>query len=285
LKTNRRTPLILTLIVLIISTAACLGGIFWKPLYRDNPFISSVWLGNDMITLLLAIPLMIIAVILSFNKSRKATLIWAGILWYMIYNYIFYMYGTSFNKLFLLYVLIVILSSVAFILLFIDLSKDSKIRDVFQNTKLPLKRIIGFMIFFAGFIGLMWVSTSILFIFTNEVPLGIIQSGHSTAVVFATDLTFLVSPLIMGVILLWKRESSGYILSTIIMVKSLLYPFVLLAGGILAYKRTGIWDSFTPAYLVLGLGCYLCLFSLLKGLSNTPVPDKNSKKEPPAGDS
>ncbi len=59
---------------------------FFDGLYQDNDFVNRVWLGNDIITLLLAIPIMIISLSLTIKGSFKATFIWLGTLWYMIYN-------------------------------------------------------------------------------------------------------------------------------------------------------------------------------------------------------
>ena len=66
----------LTVIVIILSTIASIGGIFIDNLYQDNDFVNSAWLGNDIITLLLTIPLMIISLSLKIKGSFKANFIW-----------------------------------------------------------------------------------------------------------------------------------------------------------------------------------------------------------------
>jgi hypothetical protein len=73
--------------------------------------------------------------------------------------------------------------------------------------------------------------------------LGFILAGEAPpfemTIVFATDLSFLVSVLIFSAILLWKKNIWGFILAAMIMFKGLLYPMVLMIGGAFAYFKTG----------------------------------------------
>ena len=264
MKSLYRIPIILSKIIIVLTVIASLGGIFANNIYRDNELVKAVWLGNDIVTLFVAIPIMIGALFFSLRNSLKARLIWMGTLWYMVYNYIFYMYGTAFNKLFLLYVIIFTLSIYALILALMKIDIKSFKQKISFN--IPVKWISSYMLFFAIMIGGLWIAQSLSFVFTSKVPLGITQTGNPSGVVFATDLSLLVSTLIVGAILLLKREVWGYIISIISLTKCLLYPFVLVIGGIIAYQRTGSWDSLTPLYILLWIGSLLSYIYLLKGI-------------------
>jgi len=264
MKSLYRISIILSKIIIVLTVIASLGGIFANNIYRDNELVKAVWLGNDIVTLFVAIPIMIGALFFSLRNSLKARLIWMGTLWYMVYNYIFYMYGTTFNKLFLLYVIIFTLSIYALILALMKIDIKSFKKNISSN--IPVRWISSYMLFFAIMIGGLWIAQSLSFVFTSEVPLGITQTGHPSGVVFATDLSLLVSTLIVGAILLLKREVWGYIISIISLTKCLLYPFVLVIGGIIAYQRTGSWDSLTPLHILLWIGSLLSYIYLLKGI-------------------
>ena len=255
----------------LLALLASVGGLFLKDLYQDVAFINQVWFGNDIITLFLAIPLLLISTFLS-RRFYKARFLWLGTLWYMIYNYFFYVFGASLNKLFLVHVLILILSSYAFILLITSLDKMKISEALLDNSRVPFKRIAVYLIFFGLFIGSLWIKMSLDYVITGIIPVGISQTGHKAAVVFGTDLTLLVSPLIVGAVLLWNKNPWGLIISATLCVKGCLYPLVLALGGFLAYQKTGTYDPFTPAYLILGAGCLLCLLFLL-----LPLPIKNCK--------
>lgn len=264
----QKTTIILSVIIIILSTIASIGGIFLDGLYQDNDFINRVWLGNDIITLVLAIPLMVIALIHTVKGSFKAQFIWLGTLWYMIYNYLFYSFGAAFNKFFLLHIFIFIFSSYAFILALTSLNLVWLKSKLIDNVKIPFKRISAYLLLFGVFIGGMWIAMSINYVFSEKIPAGITQSGHSSAVVFATDLAFLVSLLIVGGLLLWRKNIWGYIISCFMMIKCVLYPLVLALGGLLAYQETRQYDPLTPGYIILGIGCFICLLYLLNGIED-----------------
>ena len=264
MKNIYKIPIILSIIVIVLAVIASFGGIVANNIYRDNEMVKAVWLGNDIVTLFIVIPVMIGALFFTLRHSLKAQLIWMGMLWYMVYNYIFYMYGTAFNKFFLLYVLIFTLSIYALILALMKI--DLKSLKQKMSSKIPVKWISSYMLFFAIMIGGLWIAQSLSFVFTDVVPVGITQTGHLSGVVFATDLSLLVSPLIVGAVLLLKREVWGYIISIISLTKCLFYPFVLVIGGMIAYQRTGTWDSLTPLYILLWVGSLLSYIYLLKGI-------------------
>ena len=264
MKNIYKIPIILSIIVIVLAVIASFGGIVANNIYRDNEMVKAVWLGNDIVTLFIVIPVMIGALFFTLRHSLKAQLIWMGMLWYMVYNYIFYMYGTAFNKFFLLYVLIFTLSIYALILALMKI--DLKSLKQKMSSKIPVKWISSYMLFFAIMIGGLWIAQSLSFVFTDVVPVGITQTGHLSGVVFATDLSLLVSPLIVGAVLLLKREVWGCIISIISLTKCLFYPFVLVIGGMIAYQRTGTWDSLTPLYILLWVGSLLSYIYLLKGI-------------------
>lgn len=237
----------LTVIVVFLSIIATVGGLVWDELYRDSELIKAVWFANDLITLFLALPLLLLAMHYALRGSLKAQLLWAGSLWYLIYNYVFYLYGAAFNSFFLLYILLFTLPVYTLVIVFSNMD-IALIKSSF-NVRTPTRAISIFLFFFAIALGAPWVAMVLGFIFTEQIP------PFEMTIVFATDLSFLVSVLIFSAILLWKKNPWGYILGAMIMFKGLLYPLVLMIGGTLAYYRTGTWDTFIPLYFVLWVLC------------------------------
>jgi hypothetical protein len=217
--------------------------------------ITAVWQGNDIVTLLIAIPLLLWSmsrINVSSQTSITDVLIWLGGLWYLIYNYVFYVYGAFFNVFFLGYVAIVIVSTTA--LLFGLIYVSTKVNQ-FQNNRQSFTSISNFMFGFASLLGMAWTFMAASYWFTQIVPIAITQTGHPTGVVFATDLIFLVFPLFLTAWFLRKGNKWAMLVTPIIMVKCCLYPFVFIAAGLLAYLNTGAYDVLTPIYLMLGAGC------------------------------
>ena len=244
---NLKTTVKLSLALACFAVIASLGGLFLSDLYRDSDTIKAVWFVNDLITLVLAVPILLATIYYAQKGSLKARLIWIGSLWYLLYNYVFYLYGAKFNNFFLLYVLLFALSVYALITAITNLDQAQVEKSIKERA--PYKAISGFLFFFAFALGMPWVAMTFGFIISGETP------PFEMTIVFATDLAFLVSVLIFSAILLWKNNTWGYILAAMIMFKGLLYPMVLIIGGAFAYLKTGVWDSFIPLYFFLWVLC------------------------------
>lgn len=262
---------VFTWIVFVAAMFLSFSGVFFNDLYRDNAFIKAVWRGNDVITLMIAAPLMLLSmrkVQANPHANAKFLFVWMGCLWYMIYNYIFYIYGAAFNVFFLGYVVIIIASSLGLLhglIAMKQLLNSLMTKPVLQAS---YKGISLFLLLFGLILGGMWVAIASTFLFSGNVPVAITQTGHPTGVVFATDLIFLVAPLITLSYYLGKKNKWAILFTPIILVKCSLYPFVFIVAGLLAYLETKTYDVLTPLYLLLGLGAAIMLVKLLGRFKN-----------------
>lgn len=257
----------LSIIIIILAIVVSAGGLFIGDLYQDNDFTKLAWFGNDLVTLFVAVPMMIISLLFSIRNSDKAKLIWMGSLWYMVYNYIFYLYGSAFNRFFLLYVALFTLSTYA--LIFALIKVDSKEISKKFNSKTPIKWISGYMIFFALLLGILWTVMSLSSIINGELPDQVIDTNHPTAVIFATDLSFLIPAIIVSAVLLWKRKSWGYVLAPIVLTKSVTYSIVLIVMSINAYIEVGEGDPFLVLWIVLSVACIVSLAFLMGNMKSS----------------
>jgi hypothetical protein len=257
---------VLTFFIALLASIASFAGLFMKGLYKDNDLVISAWQGKDIVTLFVVVPMMLVALFYLNRDSSKAKLFWMGSLWYMFYNYMFYMFGATFNTSFLLYVGLVILS--IYTLIFALIRTDPKELSQRFRIKTPVKWISGFMLTFAVLLGGMWTILSLSFIFTGQVHQSIAQTGHQTAVVFAVDLTLLIPPLVLAGILLWKKNPWGFVLSTIVLIKATAYGLVLIIMSIVSYFKIGIIDPFILLWFILTLGCIVCLGLLIGNMKN-----------------
>jgi hypothetical protein len=223
---------VLSIIIVVLSLISALGGIFLDNLYRDNTFVTSAWHGNDLITLFVAVPGLVAALLLMKRGSQRAQLVWLGMLDYMLYNFAFYLFGASFNRFFLLYVVLFALSIYA--LVFALLGIDVKAISQKFSTKTPVKFVGGYMLFVAIGLSTVYIAQSLGFVATGQVPQIVTKTGHPTSIVFALDLSLLIPALILGAIWLLKRQPWGYVLAAISTIKGATYTLVLTAGSIVA---------------------------------------------------
>ena len=242
-----------------------------EDLYRDNALVRTTWLGNDAVTLFLAVPILVAGMVLARRGSLKAQLIWMGALDYMLYNYAFYLFGAAFNAFFLIYAALLGLSIFALIFGLVNLDV-TRIRRRFSE-RTPVKWIGGYFLFVALGLSVVYLMQSIGFIVTGQLPAIVTMSGHPTNVVFALDLTLLIPWLVVGAMWLIKRKPWGYVIAGILSVKGPLYTLVLgvnsvlvMSAGLTETSELPLWGTLTALGLVAGA----LLFGNMKPTLNEP---------------
>ena len=253
---------VLSAIMALLMIVASCGGLLIDDLYRDNAFATSAWRGTDLATLVVAIPMLLVALAASLRGSLRGQLVWLGMLDYTLYNYAYYLFGTAFNRFFLLYVALFTLPILALIF---GLAKSDvqRIGEAFR-ARTPVKWIASYMLFVAVGIGGLWIAQSLSFVITGQVPQFIIKVAHPTSVVFALDLSLVVPFLVLGAIWLWQRRPWGYVLAATLNVKGAVYMLALAAVSVWA-ARSGFpeFSAELPLWGLLSLGFLAASCALL----------------------
>lgn len=266
---NLKPSFTLSVIISILAIVASVGGLIIPDLYKDNEFVKSAWFTNDLITLIVVVPLLITSLLFALKGSLRWQLVWIGMLGYMIYNFAFYLFGAAFNNLFLVYVALFSSSIAALILGLSNLNlNDIALR---FSPKTPVKVISIYILLIA--IMLFFVEMGMIsnYFQTGTLPETIKLTGHPTSIVFALDLSIVVPVSVVTAFLLWKRNIWGYVMGMIMLLKGFTYGLVLSVGtALLAYSPAfGKWDPLMPLYLVLVSGGFICSWAMLKNLKKT----------------
>lgn len=261
-KRKPEAAFVLTILIAVLATLASVGGLFIKGLYRDNLLVVSGWTGNDLATLLVAVPLLLAATIVARRGSRRAELIWLGMLDYMLYNYAFYLFGSAFNAFFPLYAALFTLS--IFALIFGLAALDVKSLSEGLREKTPVKTIAGFMAFVALGLSAAYIAQWIAFLSSGQLPPIIALTGHPTSVVFALDFSLVIPVFLLAATWLWRRQPWGYALATIATVKGAVYMLALSAAT-LTVVCSGASDDLSQLVLwgFIGAGCLIASSFLL----------------------
>jgi len=228
---NLRVAYALTVLAALAMTSVSAGGAFASQwLYRDNPLITATFRAQDVVTLAVAVPLLVVGLVLEMRGSLRGRVVWLGMLFYTMYGYLFYAVGAAFNVFFLLYVATFGLPLYA--LLFsaprIDLTE---LAGAMGGRAARVVAIVYMLIVTAG-LGLLWTGMSLSYLFTCAVPGPIVASGHPTGVVFAIDLVFIVPPMAMGAVWLIRRRAMGWVLAGVMSVGGAVYTLSLAAASI-----------------------------------------------------
>jgi hypothetical protein len=258
-----KSAYILSGIIAILALVQSLAGLLVNGVYRDNAWVTATWYGNDLITLVVALPVFVLALIYSVRGSMRAHLVWLAMLVYMLYNYSFYLLGAALNHLFLVYAALFSLSiqALVFSLPRVDALAFMRLFDA----KTPRRFIGGFLLAFSFLVAGMWISQSVIFSLSGQIPQIVVDSKHVTNLVAAIDLSSQVPFLFLSGIWIWQKRPWGYVLAAIMSIADCVYMLVLLAFSPFAAKANvpGAWD-FAPNWGILFLGCLVCCVLLYK---------------------
>jgi hypothetical protein len=227
-----RIPHWLTVILAGVMLAQALSGLLFANLYQDLEPIRTGWLGNDVVTLVCAVPLLLVGSVRARQGSIRGLLLWVGLLWYALYNYAFYLLGTALNVHFSLYVAAVLLAVVILARLLTTIDARA-VAASFRSTLHV--RLIGGSLATVGFaLAAVWLGMWAAHVFlAHPLPAG----PEVFRLVAALDLTLMVPTLTLGGLLLWRRHVWGFTIATAASVQAALYLIVLSVNAAVAIGR------------------------------------------------
>ena len=264
-QTAQQTACRLSWIVAGLQALQSAAGLLVHNLYRDNALVAASWWGNDLVTLVGATPLLVAALIGARRGSRRARLVWMGMLAYSLYNAAFYLFGAAFNSLFLVYAAVFTLSG--FALLFGLLSIDVNQIEKQMAGRLPRRVVGGFMVGVALLLGGFYTAQWLQYVLTGTVPAVLDAVGIHTNLIAALDLSMVVSVGLLGGVWLWRRRPWGYVVAVLWTVKGSVYMAALSAATTTTILL-GPADDATQLLLwvPIGVGCLGASLVLLNGL-------------------
>lgn len=263
----RKTERIFSFILVALMMLQSLTGLLYQHLYRDVPWVKLTWLGNDLVTLIIVVPILFISILRVKNQSQRAMMLWLGTIGYGIYNYAFYLFGASLNMFFPLYVLAFVVSIITII---ISLSNRSigYFIDGFKN-QTPVRAIGAYYVFVALCLSMVWLGMWFAYIFYGQ-PTPV--DTEAFKLVAALDTTIMVPSLLVGGVFLWKRNRWGFVISCIAGVQSSLYLLVLtINSGLSILQGFGKWPGELPIW-----GTLLLLTILATGVLFFSIVPKHS---------
>ena len=265
LSSKPKSAYILSGIIAILMIVASGGGLLLNDLYQDNLLVISAFYSNDLVTLFVAMPLLVLALFLSIRGSRRGQLVWLGMLAYTIYNYAFYLFGAALNSFFLVYAALFTLAIFALIfgLASLDVTEIAKQ----FNPNASIKWISGYIFFVAAFLGGFWITLSLNYVLTNKIPQILISVDSHTNLIAALDLSMVVSFGLLSAIWLWRHQPWGYVLATMWNINGAVYNLVLTAVTVSAvYKGVSAELLQAALWICICISCSIASVYLLANL-------------------
>jgi hypothetical protein len=200
--------------------------------YWDTLSSAAQMQANDLVTLVLGLPLLAISFWLALRGSLRGKLLLSGTLGFILYTYITMCFGAAYNQFFLVYVAIFSLSLFAFILSM--MSFDLKTLPAHFSEKLPRGWIAGLLIFAAAFLSLAWLGRIAATLAPHAVPT---LENTTSMFIQVMDLGVIVPFCILAGILLLRRNPWGYLLASVGMFKFLTLGIAVSTMGINMARR------------------------------------------------
>lgn len=184
--------------------------------YWDTVSSTAQMQANDLVTLVLGLPLLVISFWMTQRGSLRGRLILTGTLGFILYTYITMCFGAAYNSLFLVYVALFSLSLFAFML--VMMSFDLETLPAHFSDALPRKWISGFLFFAAAFLLLAWLGRIVATFSPNVIPA---LENTTSMFIQVMDLGIIVPVCILSGILLLRCHPWGYLLASVGLMKFL----------------------------------------------------------------
>ena len=130
----------LSLIIALLMVAASVTGLLYPAnIYPTDELLES-FIPNDVVNIILGLPILLGAMWLTWRVKLIGLLFWLGALFYILYNYLVYLFGMPLNEMFPVYIFLVMLS--AYTLVGLAASIDGKALQP-QLTGIVRERVAG----------------------------------------------------------------------------------------------------------------------------------------------
>ncbi|MCF8233865.1 MAG: hypothetical protein K9G67_02370 [Bacteroidales bacterium] len=220
--------------------------IYGKGIYKHmSADVAVQGIGQDYVTLFIAIPVLLISLIAFYRGSLKARYVLAGTLGYFFVSFLFYTCMGMYNIMFLAYLVLLALSFFSLLTTLLSFPLQ-RLHEKFKAGA-PVKFAGGFLIFNSVAIAIMWLGVIVPPLMDGSIYPDQLQH-YTTLIVQGLDLGLLLPLCFVSAVLFLKRKALGLLAApTYIVFLSLL--MTALTAKLIAMATTGV--SVVPAIFII----------------------------------
>jgi hypothetical protein len=214
-----RAAYVLSALGLVAVVASSVLGLAVDGLYHEGAWAAEAFRGGDLVSLVVAAPLLVYALVRTVRGSLRWPVVWIGVLGYCVYDYSFYVFGAHFNDAFPLHIVAMSASLFAIVLGLPSLDWRA-VGERFRNDRWA--GWIGGVLIAVGVLqGAVWVVLILRYVATGQLLEEIPVAGQH--LIFALDLTLMMPSLVLAGVLLARRTTIGYFVGTAVAVLGAVY--------------------------------------------------------------
>jgi len=255
----------LTFIIAILMAAASVAGLLHQTSVYPTDELLQSFLANDVTNLLIGLPMLLASMWLTRRGKLIGLLFWPGALFFVLYNYIVYVFAMPLNLAFLAHLALVMLSVYSLIGLLTSI--DGKVVQQ-QLVGVVPERLAGGVLAGLGLLFVLMVIGAIVQALISQTPIAETELALHVA-------DFLIAPawVVCGV-LLWQRKAFGYVAGL-----GLLFQASMLFIGLIIVLLLQPFLTAAPFSLVdvvvvfaMGLICFIPFALFIRGVVSSTNP-------------
>ncbi len=190
--------------------------IYGKGIYKHmSNDVAIQGIAQDYITLFFAVPVLLISLLFFRRGSLRGKFILTGSLLYILLTYLFYTAMATYNSLFLIYVILLSTSLLAFILSIIGFDVQ-KLKEMVRSEK--IQTFSGwFVLFNSSMIALLWLKSIVTPLLSGALyPEGL--DHYTTMIVQGFDLGIFLPMAFISGFLAVRKNTWGIVLTTVYVI-------------------------------------------------------------------
>ena len=263
---------VLSLIVALIMTVASVVGLLYQTVIYPTDELLLSFVPSDAFNLVVGLPILLGSMLLARRGKLIGLLCWPGALFYVLYMYVPYVIGVPFNVLFLPYLVLVTLS----VCTLIDLvaSIDGEVVRQRLTGFVPARTSGGILVGLAILIIVRQVAV-IVTALAGQTPVDAVELSSWIA-----DFVVAVPVLLVGGILLWRRDPLGYVAGAGLLLGYGVLALSVIPFFVLQARYTGspIDVSGVVAVLVMAALCFVPFAFFVRGAASDQIRDQFSEE-------
>lgn len=221
------------LVAVLMTMASVAGLVDWNRTYPGvDAALLPLFVGQDALNLAVGLPILLGSMWLARRGALIGLLLWPGALFYVLYDYGYYVLGAPFNAFFLVYIALMTLS--AYAMIGIVVSIDSTVIRARLAEEVPAQLVGGFIAGLAVLFTALWSAISVS-AFASGAQLDMVPR-----VVTTMDLTIQLPALFIGGVLLMRRHALGYVVAAGLLLQAAAYLIGLSVITVLTETLTGV---------------------------------------------
>jgi hypothetical protein len=202
--------------------------LYGEGLYRYDTFLIGAGnRGQDLVTLLVEVPLLVLALLVYRRGKTAAGVLLCGLLAYFVYYYASMTFATAQNRLFPAYVGAFVAALYAFVRVFASVD----MREVAERFPArPSRRILtGYLVAVAVLLTAVWLPPLVISIWTGDMTAT--AGPYTSSVTTALDLGIVVPVVLTAAVLLHRARPLGYLLTLVVIILNVAIGLLLIGQG------------------------------------------------------